>query len=87
MIKICQHVTSKIINLHYISFLFSDDKNLSIYKNMYVCQIGIKIDLKERTSLEDLQDNISGYFSDLACSCCEEEISNTSVNQRPGQSS
>ena len=54
---------------------------------MYVCQIGIKIGLKVRTSLKDLQDNISGYFSDLACSCCEEEISNTSVNQRPGQSS
>ena len=87
MIKICQHVTSKIINLHYISFLFSDDKNLSIYKNMYVCQIGIKIDLKGRISLRDPQDNISGYFGDLACSCCEEEINNASVNQRPGQQS
>jgi len=54
---------------------------------MFVCQIGIKIDMKVRTSLKDLQDNISGYFSDLACSCCKEEISNTSVNQRPGQSS
>jgi hypothetical protein len=66
-----------------ISFLFSHEKNLSIY----VSQIGIKIDLKVRTSLKDPQDNISGYLGDLACICCEEEINNASVNQRPGQPS